>query len=155
MTQEQSKIILWLEDIPDTIERITHNLPEKYELEICDGIKSFADKLEDFKERISLIVLDIMIIGSRNLGAIGKPEILTGEGYDTGWKILEYYLREKNSEYKDIPVLITTVSSLSENHKKLIECLSKEGAKIDFVEKNRRGWYEDFNEKFKEIMMSE
>jgi len=145
--------ILWLEDEPDTIEDLI-DFCEKpgFKVDVVNQLPRFADTLKESSPNIALIILDIMIFGIGDLSVIGKPQILTNDGYDAGWRILEFFLRTKDSPYKDIPVLIVSVKSLTKKQKGLIEKLSMRGKPIEYVEKNTAGWRKDFKKKFEGLI---
>ena len=147
--------ILWLEDEPETIvDLIDFCEKQGFEVDVISNLPGFADTLKESSANIALIILDIMIFGINDLSVIGKPQILTEDGYEAGWRILEYFLRPKDSFYKDIPVLIVSVKLLTKRQKDLVKRLSIRDKPIEYVEKNASGWREDFKEKFKGLIKS-
>ena len=147
-----NKKVVWLEDVPSTLGDLVEYCRKKgYEIIIENSIAGFAQTLKDYKGNIALIVLDIMIMGTYDLGDIGYKDIKTEGGYETGFQILEHFLRVEDSPYKYIAVLILSIRPLKEEYETLIDKLRKY-APIEYVEKHVGDWQTVFKEKFDQLV---
>ena len=121
------------------IKWILEDLNLDFEIEAIQTLPQLADTLLEEKERIILIVTDTFLPAVKDLAPIGKPEIGTLDGFQAGFAILEDFLREKNSPYKNIPVLILTAKILTKKEKELVQKL-----KVEYIELFRSGWRRRF-----------
>jgi len=119
---------------------------KEYEIEVVNSLHRLADTLEEEKTKIALIIIDIVHPYIEDLADIGKPEIKSKEGF-IGWEILKHFLREENSPYRHIPVLILTVKTLTKKEKRLMQKLKIEG----YIELNAPGWEKEFKKFIKRI----
>ena len=106
-----------------------------FEIEAIQTLPQLANTLLEEKERIILIVTDTFLPAVKDLAPIGKPEISTLGGFQAGFTILEHFLRQKDSSYKNIPVLILTAKILTKKEKELVQKL-----KVEYIELFRSGW---------------
>ena len=119
---------------------ILEDLDLDLEIDVIQTIHRLGDILIEEKESIVLIIIDTYLPAIHDLAPIGKPEVDTLEGTQAGFAILEHFLREKNSSYRDIPVLILTVKTLNKRERDLMRRLNVEG----YIELNKPGWKERF-----------
>jgi len=146
------KKIIWLEDTNSTIDRAYDRIKKKVDIILCSSITQFADDLYDYKDELSLIILDIMLIGVNTLSEINMENVTTEQGYNAGWKIISHFIRTDNSPFIMIPILVVTVTSITYDYRKMMEDLTEKGGVIDFVEKNKRGWSDVFEKKVLEMI---
>ena len=120
------------------IKWILEDLNLDFEIEAIQTLPQLADTLLEEKERIILIT-DTFLPAVKDLAPIGKPEISTLDGFQAGFVILEHFLRQKGSSYKNIPVLILTAKILTKKEKELVQKL-----KVEYIELFRSGWRRRF-----------
>ena len=140
--EEMKKKILYLAFDKATvadIKWILEDLNLDFEIEAIQTLPQLADTLLEEKERIILIVTDTFLPAVKDLAPIGKPEISTLDGFQAGFVILEHFLRQKDSSYKNIPVLILTAKILTKKEKELVQKL-----KVEYIELFRSGWRRRF-----------
>ena len=109
---------------------------EDFEIEAIQSLPRLAQTLLEEKGKIALIITDVYLPAVHDLAPIGKPEVNTLYGFQAGFAILEEFLREKNSPYKNIPVLILTAKILTKKEKKLVQKLKIE----EHIELFMPGW---------------
>jgi len=141
-------LIVWVEDRPDTIATQKGFLESRgFEVKFVATSNRLADILKKEKDRIVLIIMDVMLFGVQSLKAIGKPDISTEGGYEAGWVLAKVFLRE---DYKDIPLLIVSARPFNDECKDKIEDLG--GAWVEYIEKGSLG--EGWSRKFEETIES-
>ncbi len=119
---------------------LLEDLKLNFNIHLCQTVAQLANIL--LEERIELIVMDTYLPAVHDLSSIGKPEVNTLDGMWAGFAILEYFLREENSPYRDIPVLLLTAKRLSKKEKEL-----KEKLKVEYyIELYGPNWKQEFEE---------
>ena len=136
-------IIIWVEDRPDTVSnQILFCRETGFEVIMVATAHRFAQVLKEEKERVALIIMDIMLFTVISLENIDIKDSYTDGGYDAGWVIIDRFLRPGESsgvpdEYKDIPILILTTQRLYESDSNRLNALTNRGgAEIKYIEKN-------------------
>jgi len=122
------------------IKWILEDLGLNLKIEAIQTLPQLADTLLEEKERIILIITDTFLPAVKDLAPIGKPEIGTLDGFQAGFAILEHFLRQKDSSYKNIPVLILTAKVLTNKEKELMQKLKVEG----YIELFKPVWRKKF-----------
>jgi hypothetical protein len=125
----------------------------------------FADILKKEKDRVVLIIMDIMLFPVLSLEGIGIPNSATDDGYEAGWIIIERFLRSDDSpevtdEYKHIPILVVTSKKLYDNDSARLKAIKDRRGEgwIKYLEKhgiNKEGiltWVEQFEDIIKNLM---
>ena len=139
--EEMKKKILYLAFDKATvadIKWILEDLNLDFEIEAIQSLPQLADILLE-EGRIALIITDTFLPAVKDLAPIGKPEISTLNGFQAGFVILEHFLRQEDSSYKNIPVLILTAKILTKKEKELVQKL-----KVEYIELFRSGWRRRF-----------
>lgn len=137
-----NSLIIWVEDRPDTVSnQILFCREMGFEVIMVATAHRFAQVLKKEKERVALIIMDIMQFTVISLESIDIKDSYTDGGYDAGWVIIERFLRPSESsgmpdEYKDIPILILTTQRLYESDSNRLNALRNRGALIKYIEKN-------------------
>jgi len=149
------KTLLWLEDVPKTVEELIYFAEEDayFSVKLVSQLHDFADILEDKSYNVKGIVLDIMLYRAYDLSALNIEGVDTDMGYEAGWRVLEHYLRAPNSTFKNIPVLIFSARSKKKEDIELLRHLNKQaGAPIEFIGKRESSDpdAENWNQKFKD-----
>jgi len=167
---QTEKILLWLEDVPKTVENQLDFAEKKITVKRVAQLHDFAELLEDSefseypKYKVQAIVLDIMLYGVHNLEGLKIEGVNTDRGYEAGLKILDKYLRPPDSKFKHIPILILSVldlkrqeaeskekrAKLQERIKLIEDVRSQGGAPLDLIEK--RG-SDDWEQEFKDWLL--
>lgn len=139
MDEKKEKVIVFLEDRPDSIlDLIASSNDKGFHVEVFSTPHSLASYLHDHKNRIALIVVDIMLHGISNLESIGIEGVDTENGYLAGWAIIDHLLRPDGQadNFYDIPILILSSRWLSEEDKaRLVAIRNRGGSPIEFIEK--------------------
>ena len=140
------KKILYLasfdEKVVADIKWALENLLVNFEFEVIRNLSQLAEVLFEEEEKIAAIILDLFLSSVRDLASIGKPEVKTINGTYAGFMILEHFLRQENSPYRNIPVLILTAKILTQGEKELIQKLKAD--KVEYIELFGPGWRERF-----------
>jgi len=144
-------LIVWMEDRRDIVSTQIGFLEKKgFEVKVVSTLHRLADILSEEKERIVLIILDVMLFSVQSLKAIGKENISTEGGYEAGWVIAKVFLR---SDYKDIPILIVSVRPLKgESEEKLEDIKLSEGAWVKYIEKGSVNDSMNWNQEFEKVI---
>ena len=120
---------------------LLEDLKLNFNIHLCQTVAQLVDILSE--EKIELIVIDTYLPTVRDLSTIGKPEIKTFDGLDgmwAGFAILRYFLREENSPYRDIPVLVLSAKRLSKKEREFLEKLKVKY----YIEFGQPNWKQEF-----------
>jgi len=156
---QTEKILLWLEDVPKTVENQLDFTEEKITVKRVSQLHDFEEILKNPEYEVKAIVLDIMLHGVHDLEGLGIQNIDTARGYEAGLHVLKEYLRAPDSKFKNIPVLILSVLDLEKQQaeskemqaklrkpKKWIDFLKSQEnvASLQLIEKRKEGWDKQF-----------
>lgn len=132
--------ILFIEDAKDTIQA-QMKVAQKYFEHVrqesqLHEVKRCLENTDSYC--IKAIVLDIMLQGVQNLTDLDSSlKVDTNNGYEAGWRILEYYLRSSHSPFKHIPVLVHSVRDSTKESQQLLARLQQQPdvAPIEWISK--------------------
>lgn len=130
------KIILWIEDRPNTIQWEKGFLEQKpYRVEFRYMPHDIQNFLILNRDNIAAIIVDVMLRGVPNLDSI-KLGFPTDHGLEAGWVLIDHFLRSEDSKYKEIPILIlSTKQSDEDDQRNLNRLRSKGGGTIQYIQK--------------------
>ncbi|ABW68949.1 hypothetical protein [Desulfosudis oleivorans] len=133
------KIIIWIEDRPDTVSSQIRFLRDKsFKVYAVATVNRLNDLLEQHKNEIVLIIVDIMLYSVKTLLSIDIDDAPTEEGFRAGWVIMDRLLRPEsgNSDYYDVPILIVSSQIFNDdNEERLVSIAGRGGAWIEYIEK--------------------
>ena len=93
---------------------------------------------------IGMVIVDIMLAGVNLVEDFKGTTFGTSTGYEAGWVVIRRLLRDIESPYRDIPVLIVSARSLDLNVSTLLDDIWRSSfAPINYVEKYVPSWVED------------
>lgn len=98
---------------------------------------SFLDALDALGDKVSLLVVDIMLPSIQNLETLGLSNTDTQYGLESGWVFSERVLRSTdfNPNYRDIPLLIWSSIHLTPDAEERKAALEIKGAAVRYFEK--------------------
>ena len=138
--------IIWVEERPDTVSKeILLCRKLGFEVIIVATVHRLAEILKKEKEKVALIIMDIMLFTVISLDSIGILDSHTESGYQAGWVIIDRFLRPRemipgNDDYRAIPILILTTQRLyPDDSNRLCILKRREGSWIKYIEKNAIG----------------
>jgi len=160
----EDKVILWIEDSPETVADIeAYCVDLGFEVIMRSTAAEILDSLKQHGKSIKLIIQDILLYGVRNLKSIRIDNSDTDGGYDAGWVIIEKLLRPEDGDesYAKIPILILSSRPFSGQDIRRLDSIKRSSeAKglppIDYYEKSGFGpdgksWDEAFQEYIEEL----
>ncbi|HLP49179.1 MAG TPA: hypothetical protein VK469_24775, partial [Candidatus Kapabacteria bacterium] len=107
------------------------------EVIIVATVHRFAEILKKEKEKVSLIIMDIMLFTVISLDSIGISDSFTESGYQAGWVIIDRFLRPKElsqeDDYRGIPILILTTQRLYQEDGNRLNILRHRGGGLDQI----------------------
>jgi hypothetical protein len=113
-------LIVWLDDYPHLLDFFrTQIINAGFSLLLCTNLIDFRKALNERVQDASSIkgiILDC-IIPENNLGDLGFPNVLTSSGFDTGYCVYLYYLRnfrersELSNMYEKTPIILLSAAS--------------------------------------------
>lgn len=113
-TLQAKPVIIWVEDQQDTVGgliMIARRLG--YKVELVATAHDFKTALEQYADRILLIIIDIMLQGMTNLRVLGFPEADMKTGFSAGKRLVEYLI-DKQHDFWSIPVIIVSARDQDE-----------------------------------------
>ncbi|HLP60456.1 MAG TPA: hypothetical protein VK186_16570 [Candidatus Deferrimicrobium sp.] len=130
--------IIWVEDRPDTVSKeVILCRKMGFEVIIVATVHRFAEILKKEKEKVSLIIMDIMLFTVISLDSIGISDSFTESGYQAGWVIIDRFLRPKElsqeDDYRGIPILILTTQRLYQEDGNRLNILRHRGGGLDQI----------------------
>lgn len=145
MTQVNQKVVLWVEDRPETVQSQIYEAKSKgYQVIVEATPSTIKDVLE--QEQVVAIIMDVMLYGVRNLKNIGIDIATTEDGLEAGWVLLERFIRVEGSPYARIPVLVLSARRFDETQRiRLEELCQRGGGSIDYLEKGESDWLNKFS----------
>jgi len=149
MATKNKPTLLWLEDSNKTVSNQIIFSKRYFSVETVSQLHDFRSILEDESSAVKAIVLDIMVYRVYDLNDLGINDVDTDDGYEAGWRVLEYYLRAPESQFKQIPVLVLSVRAKRDKDQKLLDKLKQQdgAASIQFIEKRGHiDWYKEFED---------
>ncbi len=153
------KLVLWAEDRPGSVSELIGYCEDDLGLpvEVRTTPYELNRLLNEYKDKLVLIVVDLLLYGVNDLNDFGRPDISTGGGYRAGWEIVDKILRPDSEQapYAHAPVAIITTRQRDPQDERTLAKI-KERAKrlghgdILFMEKagadsgDRQKWRERF-----------
>lgn len=138
--------ILWLEDNTESIIKFVRTAQSHGLTSIIrPNITTFASALRERRNNLNGIILDLMIYGARNLAAFNKPQIICPE-FNAGISIFQHVLREPDSDFTNIPVVILSVRPQNQEINRILENYSD----VIYIQKSK-DWETVFNQWLKTI----
>jgi CheY-like chemotaxis protein len=122
-------IILWLEDVPETVsDYITRCEDWGVKVKIIATSHVLVDFLKKFHEQVCLVIVDIMLLGVKDLDDAEVPGVDTEDGYSAGWEIIEHIFRpgKKEALYAEIPLVILTSRIFTEDDHARLDSLNSQ-----------------------------
>jgi hypothetical protein len=137
--------ILWIEDRPDSvINQITFCQDKGLHVWLVANPHDFLQRLKKDRERIGLIIVDVMLYGVNDLGSIGSNGCHTDGGSFAGWVLSQTVLRPREGEdpYASIPLLIISTRVLTDRDKEFLRdlkdtAIERGHAEVQYLEKGR------------------
>ncbi|MBW1615443.1 MAG: hypothetical protein JRJ49_02700 [Deltaproteobacteria bacterium] len=132
-------MILWLEDRKESVSLYKGICENNFGLTVkmVSNEGDFYGFLKNNSKDISLIIIDIMLYGVKNLNNIDITDSDTDSGKEAGWIVIEKILRTKEKikePYAKIPIIILTTLDFYEEDKKRLQDLSRFSRENDLPE---------------------
>jgi CheY-like chemotaxis protein len=128
-----------MEDRPLTVEGLVTLCRDKgYSIKMVSTIHRFLDLLEENKDRIRLIILDLLLYGISSLESVQITDSDTDGGFNAGWIIIERLLHPKGcvGPYSHIPVVILSTRPATAKDFTRLELLNRDGLQVHYFEKD-------------------
>lgn len=153
------KLALWAEDRPGSVSDLIGYCEDELGLpvEVRTTPYELNRLLNEYKDKLVLIVVDLLLYGVNDLNDFGMPDISTGGGYRAGWEIVDKVLRPENgpAPYAHTPVAIITTRQRDPADERTLENIKKRAERLGhgavlFMEKagadsgDRQKWRERF-----------
>ncbi len=146
VVMSKNNIILWIEDRPiEVIGQIEQAKRAGYQVEVIVTTETIQETLET--GAVIAIIVDVMLFGMNDLRGFNIKGASTDSGLETGWAIIESFLRLPTSTYRDIPILVVSGRAFNkEQQQRLAEIKQLGGGDVRYLEKYRVGWQNEFSE---------
>jgi len=141
----KNNIILWIEDRPiEVIGQIEQAKRAGYQVEVVATAEDIQEILET--GAVIAIIVDVMLFGMNDLRGFNIKGASTDSGLETGWAIIESFLRLDTSTYRHIPILVVSGRAFNkEQQQRLAEIKQLGGGDIRYLEKYQVGWQNEFS----------